>query len=378
MSIWARRSGLVVSAILFAIVLCGCGRARSQKYLNQAKQTLGQGNFSQTLDFCERSLGCDPKNLAALEMEANIYAACGQFDQAMSKWYAIEDADEQQTSRARFKCRITAFKKFLVDKHFRLAAGLQQAGLYQEAMVFCDSVLQVAPFDVRTLAMLEQIRTQWQALVVELAAQQQERDCQIEAARLCDQDAQARLAEETRFREEWGRDYIRWGRPPGIIVRSSSGMTWGQGYINRGRPPAVVIHGSRDWDKPGEVVRGGATIALANRIIQAGDEADDIQDFRQRMVNDPGADDQERCRRQQAFNQNRIDGDRSPEDATPEQMDRTINNLYSSSDQTPSDIERRIRKTQTQPSDMENQIRNSMVKPNSMENEIRNQAQGNH
>lgn len=320
----ACRSAAILALALWLVVSAGCGRALSRRRYRQAQRELEQGRLAEAMALCDRSIAAWQANTAALETRAALRAAHGRFDGAMADWHGIEDADPALADRARFRCRVEAFKGFLAGRYRGLADELQRNGLHRHAAALYDSVLQVAPFDSLALAAIARIRDQQRR--ERTAAPEQE-----EALRQrCDQQAD--------YRRRWGRAYRLNGRAPSPLYDApvqASGEHDAYGWV--APPPSRAV-----------------------RIIAAAERSGSLTEFQRNIECGAGERDAPGTEMPGA-----------PDDAPEQRIDRTLNELYRPTAEE-SQGERDIRGSMVRPASMEQEIRGTLVRPQSMEDDIRN------
>lgn len=320
----ACRSAAMVTLALSLAVSAGCGKAMSRRRYQQAQRELERGRLAEALALCDRSIAAWQANTAALETRAALRAAHGRFDGAMADWHGIEDADPALAGRARFRCRVEAFKGLLAGRYRGLADQLQRNGLQRHALVLYDSVLQVAPFDSQALAAIALIRDRQRR--ERTAAPEQEGALR----QRCD------LQQDYRLR--WGRAYRLNGSPPSPLYDDPV--------------PASGEHDAYGWvaPPPGQAIR----------IIAAAERSGSLSEFRRTIECGAGP---------RTAPETETPGAR--DDDSEQRIDQTLHELYRPPAQE-SQGERDIRGTMARPASMEQEIRGTLVRPQSMEDDIRN------
>jgi len=142
-------------------IVVGCqNKNKSMALCQKAQLAFASGDLSKALQLSEEAIKYNSENIMAFEIAAAVYSACGNFGEAIDKWYSIEDIHNADGTKVKLNINILTLKKYMTDIYFIMAIKYQETKQYEYALIYCDSILMIAPYEAKAMLMMTQMRSQ--------------------------------------------------------------------------------------------------------------------------------------------------------------------------------------------------------------------------
>lgn len=155
-------------------IVVGCqNKNKSMALCQKAQLAFTSGDISKALQLSEEAIKYDSENIMAFEIAAAVYSACGNFGEAIDKWYSIEDIHNADGTKVKLNINILALKKYMTDIYYIMAIKYQETKQYEYALIYCDSILMIAPYEARAMLMMTQMRSQKDKMTLQAEMQRE-------------------------------------------------------------------------------------------------------------------------------------------------------------------------------------------------------------